>query len=210
MTFRSSEFDAFPLKTSLIEFKCIEVYVLIHTIRCYHSLAVTPSLTLPILIPLCLRFVLQTGNTPFYRSLISKCPQSTNDCLRLVAQIALMSESLPLVHIADMNLYKRYVDPRKSIPQRNTLVCERARVDYNRIDPFEARSVYAIKHVALVVGLVRDERGTEGGGICGRGGFDVGKCFCAVDVWFACTEKVEIGTVEEKDLFGWHVCYYGG
>ena len=45
-----------------------------------------------------------------------------------------MTERLTLMDIRDMNLEKGDVDPCQSIPQRNTGVCQSARVDDNGID----------------------------------------------------------------------------
>lgn len=29
----------------------------------------------------------------------------------------------------------------------------------------------------------------------------------AIDVWFSCSQEVEVRSVEEEDLFGWHVVW---
>lgn len=72
------------------------------------------------------------------------------------------------------------------------------RVDNDSVDVV-AGCLDAVDEGAFVVGLEGVEGCAHGGGVGGTGGFDVGEGGVTVDVWFAGTEKVEIGAVEEED-----------
>jgi hypothetical protein len=56
-----------------------------------------------------------------------------------------------------------------------------------------------------MVGLKMEKCGTGGGGLGDRRGGDVGESFVTVDVRFAGSKEVYVGSVEEEDGFCGHV-----
>ena len=86
------------------------------------------------------------------RSRIPIHSQTTDDCLCLITQVAVIPEGLPLVYVGDVNLDERYINTEQCVPQRYTRVCESPWVYNNSID-LSSRFVYAVDDNAFVVRL---------------------------------------------------------
>ncbi len=155
-----------------------------------------------------LHLVLQMLQTKFDRSLIPKSPQSTNNSNSLITQPTLIPPLLPRMDITNMHLHKRNVHRKQRISQRNTIVCESSGVYDNCVNALCSCGLDTVDEGAFVVRLEEGERGASGDGLghCAR--LNVGEGFAAIDLGFSCPQEVEIGAIEEEDVFGRHVATF--
>ena len=138
-------------------------------------------------------------------TLVAKNAHPHNNCLCLGAQETLMPKLLPPMRIAHVQLDERNVHASQGVPQRDTGMCQSARVDDDGID-FSTRFMDAVNYSPFVVGLECGEGDVEGGGLRFGGRLDVGKCRVSIYVRFTGAEEVQVWAVDEEDV----LCHVGG
>jgi len=112
-----------------------------------------------------------------------------------------MSKRFALINIRDMNFHERDGDPGQRIAQGNAGMGQAARIDDDGIDPFRSRGMDAVDQCAFMVALKADQVGTGRHGLRHCCLLDIGQGAGAVDLWLARSQQIQVGTVEQKEVF---------
>ncbi len=121
----------------------------------------------------------RTGGQPvereFERVQITLPAEAADHALSLVGKIRVMPERFTTMHVRQMNLDERNADARESVPDSDTRVRVRGRIDQDEIGFFCPGGLDAINQSAFMVALERREfyaasaaRSASAWSICGR------------------------------------------
>jgi len=117
-----------------------------------------------------------------------------------------MPELFPRMYVADVHLKERDSDTAQGISKCYAGVCEASRIDDDVLAD-AACFVDAVDDGSFVVRLEVLYLDAELAALGLRAFDDVRECCAAVDVWLACSQEVQVRTIDEEDCFR-HCCEF--
>ena len=134
----------------------------------------------------------------FQRSGIPIHTQAANNPHSLVAEVAVMSPSLPRMHIRDVQLDERNVDAQERIPNRHAGVGVTTGVDDDNVN-VPASGLDPVDDAALVVGLEVLKVNGELLGLLLGAAQDIVECGRSICFGLSRAQEVQVGSVDQKD-----------
>ena len=115
-----------------------------------------------------------------------------------VTEITDVPKFLSRKGIAQVDFDKRNLNRQKGISQRNTGMREAARVQDDKFDAIDLSLLHAIDEFMLGVALKALQLVSKRPGDLNTAFFDIRQRRRAIDVGFARTQQVQIGTIDEQ------------
>ena len=137
--------------------------------------------------------------------IVTLAAQPADNALGDIGEIGVVTEGFPRMHVGKMNFNERNARCQQCVPQRNTGVRERRRVDDDVINAFRTGFVDALNQFVFGVLLQVQQMVTLFGGNTVQSLVDVGQGFIAVNLGLAGAEHVQVGAV--KDQYCRHDCF---
>jgi len=116
-------------------------------------------------------------------------------------------ELLSSVDIREVDLDHRDRDGGDGIPQRERVVGQRAWIYDDGPESFASRTLYPINELTFVIRLPAHYLRPATGCMTQDQEVELDQSHAAVDGGFPCTQKIEIGTVEDEDARGRRTCH---
>ncbi len=112
-----------------------------------------------------------------------------------------MTEGLTLMDIRDMNLEKRDIYPRQSIPQRNAGMRQSSRVDDDGIDMILSCLMDTVDQRSFMIALETGQFATSGLDERTHVGDDIVERRSSVNIGFPRTQQIQVRAVQKKNVF---------
>jgi hypothetical protein len=132
--------------------------------------------------------------------LVSESAETTDDCRRLVLEVAVVSEGLSRVNVGHMQLDKGNVNSQQRIANHDRGMSEAPGVDDDGIHAFGTSLLYTVDNGALMVGLEISKLDVQ----AFRPGVgeteDILQGRAAVEMRLAGSKKVEVRPVDDEDI----------
>jgi len=116
---------------------------------------------------------------------------------RDVTEITIVPKLFPGERIAKVNFDKRNLNSEKRVAQRDAGVREATRVQDDEFDPVDLGFLNPVNEFMFGIALKAGKLVSELFGDLNRTVLDVAKAGRAVDIGFARTEQVQVGSIDE-------------